>query len=66
MPWPNSIPADLRRVLDGTLSQRGVGAAQVWGDIRDWLIKHRVEAPAEIPEETLETWVSPDADPRPD
>lgn len=56
MPWPNSIPADLRRTLDGTLSQRGVGSAQVWGDVRDWLIKHGVEAPKILPEETLADW----------
>lgn len=66
MPWPSSIPADLRRILDGTLAQRGVNAAQVWGDLRDWLIKHQVEPPAEIPEETLADWLRQDGDHRPD
>lgn len=43
--WPNNIPADLRRRLDATLSQRSVNAATVWGDVVDWLRKHEVEPP---------------------
>lgn len=46
MAWPNTIPEDLRRILTGTLATRSVGAAEVWGDLRDWLIRHGVEPPA--------------------
>jgi hypothetical protein len=49
--WPTMMPPDLRRVLDGTLSSRGVSSAEVWTDLRDWLIKHQVEPPAELPED---------------
>ena len=51
MPWPNTIPADLRRHLDAVLSQRSVGAPDIWGEVRDWLIKHGVEAPERLPED---------------
>ena len=51
MPWPNTIPADLRRLLDSTLSHRSVGAAEIWGDVRAWLIKHGVDAPERLPED---------------
>lgn len=44
--WPNTIPEDLRRILSGTLATRSVGPAEVWGDLRDWLIRHGVEPPA--------------------
>jgi hypothetical protein len=53
MSWPNTIPADLRRRLDAVLSLRSVGAPEVWGEVRDWLIKHGIEAPAQLPEEPL-------------
>jgi hypothetical protein len=43
--WPNNIPADLRRTLDGTLSNRSVNAATVWGDVVDWLRLHGIEPP---------------------
>ena len=46
MTWPNTIPEDLRRILTGTLATRSVGPAEVWGDLRDWLIQHGVEPPA--------------------
>lgn len=51
MPWPNTIPADLRPRLDAALSRRSVGAAELWGEVRDWLIKHGVEAPERLPED---------------
>lgn len=51
MPWPNTIPADLRCMIDSALSHRSVGAAEVWGEVRDWLIKHGVEAPDRLPED---------------
>ena len=45
MTWPNTIPEDLRRILTGTLATRSVGPAEVWGDLRDWLIQHGVQPP---------------------
>ena len=48
MIWPHSIPEDLRRRLDAVLSQRHHGAAEIWGEIRDWLEKHGVEKPDAI------------------
>ena len=51
MTWPHTIPADLRRRLDAVLSLRSVAAPEVWGEIRDWLVKHGVEAPGALPEE---------------
>jgi hypothetical protein len=45
MPWPHTIPADLRRRLAGVLSTRNHGPAEVWGGVRDWLEKHGVEVP---------------------
>lgn len=49
--WPNTIPEDLRRRLNQTLSQRHVGAAEVWGDVVDWLRLHGVQPPAhQLPE----------------
>lgn len=51
MPWPNTIPADLRRRLEAVLSLRYVGAPEVWGEVRDWLILHAVEAPQKLPED---------------
>ena len=45
MPWPHSVPADLRRRLDEVLSFRNRGAPEVWGVIRDWLEAHGVEKP---------------------
>jgi hypothetical protein len=35
--WPHSIPAGLRRRIDSVLGQRSHGAAEIWGEIRDWL-----------------------------
>jgi hypothetical protein len=50
MTWPNNIPPDLRRLLESVLSYRSVGAAEVWGEVRNWLIKHGVEAPERLQE----------------
>ena len=49
--WPNSIPPDLRRTLDEVLGQRGHGSAEVWGTMREWLVKHEVEGPEGLPED---------------
>jgi hypothetical protein len=43
MPWPYSIPAGLRRRIDSVLGQRSHGAAEIWGDVRDWLEENSVE-----------------------
>jgi hypothetical protein len=48
MPWPFSIPADLRRRLDAVLSQRHHGAPEIWGEIRDWLEIKGVQVPEGI------------------
>jgi hypothetical protein len=45
MPWPNTIPEDLRARLSGTMSARSIGPAEVWGDLRDWLIQHSIQPP---------------------
>jgi len=41
--WPNEVPLDLRRRLDEVLSLRGVGPAEVWGVVKEWLEAQRVE-----------------------
>lgn len=51
MSWPTMIPPDLRRRLDEALSARNVEAADVWTEVRDWLIKHQVQPPDQLPEE---------------
>lgn len=51
MSWPQSIPPDLRRALEGVLSTRSHGPAEIWGEVRDWLEKHGVEAPERLPED---------------
>lgn len=49
--WPHTIPADLRRQLETVLSFRNCGPAEIWGEVRDWLDKHEVEAPEQLPED---------------
>ena len=48
MPWPHSIPAGLRRRINGVLGLRNHGAAEIWGEIRDWLEENGVEMPEGI------------------
>jgi hypothetical protein len=48
MPWPYSIPAGLRRRIDSVLGQRSHGAAEIWGEVRDWLEENGVEMPEGI------------------
>ncbi len=48
--WPQTIPPDLRRRLDGVMGFRSFGPNDVWGELRDWLVLHGVEAPAKLPE----------------
>lgn len=49
--WPTMLPPDLRRILDGALSVRNVEAADIWTNVREWLIKHGAEAPEGLPED---------------
>lgn len=45
MPWPTMMPDDLRRCVDDIIHRRNAEAADVWTELRDWLMKHGVEAP---------------------
>ncbi len=49
--WPHTIPPDLRRRLEGVMGFRSFSPTDVWGEVRDWLVLHGVEAPAKLPEE---------------
>lgn len=51
MTWPKSVPPDLKKRLDEVLSFRTFGPAEVWGEVRDWLVAHGVEAPDKLPED---------------
>lgn len=50
--WPSMIPPDLRSKLDPVLGRltRPL-AADVWTELRDWLCKHEVAPPEELPED---------------
>lgn len=48
MSWPYSSPAGLRRRIDTVLGQCSHGAAEIWGEIRDWLVERGVEMPDTI------------------
>lgn len=48
-PWPNDIPPDLRKRLDRVLSYRSWGAADLWGEVREWLADHALEPPETLP-----------------
>jgi hypothetical protein len=45
MPWPSMMPEDLRSPISNILASRNPMAADVWTEVRDWLIKHGVKAP---------------------
>ena len=48
--WPTMIPPDLRRKLEPVLGSRNRPlAADVWTELRDWLLKHGVTPPDELP-----------------
>jgi hypothetical protein len=51
MSWPNTIPPDLRRAISAALSLRNCAPPDIWGEVRDWLVKHGVETPAALPED---------------
>ncbi len=55
MLWPTMMPADLRSAINHVLGARNVEAADVWTEVRDWLIKHGVEAP-ELPATEPSPW----------
>lgn len=48
--WPNNTPPDLRRRLNDVIGRRSFGAADIWGEVKDWLEAHGAEAP-ELPVE---------------
>jgi len=45
MPWTNDIPDDLRMRLEPVLSQRGVGAPEVWATLKEFLEKVGAQPP---------------------
>ena len=49
--WPQTIPPDLRRKLENVMGYRQFGPQDLWGEIRDWLVAHGVEAPPQLPED---------------
>lgn len=40
-----AVPPDLRPRLEAVLSYRSAGAANVWADVRDWLVAYDVAVP---------------------
>lgn len=50
MPWPTMMPPDLRNAVERVLGFRNVEAADIWTEVRAWLIAHGAEAPG-LPEE---------------
>ncbi|MEM1152211.1 MAG: hypothetical protein AAGI03_16990 [Pseudomonadota bacterium] len=51
MPWPRDCPSDLHTALSEVLSLRNQNAQEVWGNVREWLVKHGVEAPDDLPKQ---------------
>lgn len=49
--WPQTIPPDLRRKLENVMGYRQFGPQDLWGEIREWLVAHGVDAPEELPED---------------
>ena len=50
--WPRMVPPYLRRLLADVLKTGWEPlAADVWTNVREWLIKHRVEPPQNLPED---------------
>lgn len=49
MPWPKSLPDDLRRHLEGVMGYRRFGPAEVWDAVREWLEEQGVEPPSQPP-----------------
>lgn len=46
MPWPKTVPDDLRRKLEAVLGYRNRPAPQdVWGAVLEWLETNQVQSP---------------------
>ena len=51
MPWPKTIPPYLCYRFLSALSLPYPRPQDLWGEVRDWLILHGVEAPERLPKE---------------
>lgn len=49
MPWPKSLPEDLRCRLESVMGYRRYGPAEVWDAVREWLEAEGVEPPLNDP-----------------
>lgn len=49
--WASNIPPDLRRRLNEVIGRRSFGAADLWGEFKEWLEMHAVPAPEQLPDE---------------
>lgn len=49
MPWPRSIPEDLRRRLEGVMGYRSFGPAEIWDTLREWLESEGIDPPFKPP-----------------
>lgn len=50
MTWPQRIPPDLAQRVGTVLGYVARPTEQdIWGEVRDWLVKHDVEPPADLP-----------------
>lgn len=52
MSWPTMMPSDLRRAVSDILGRRDAEAADVWTEVRSWLVAHGAVAP-DLPKEPL-------------
>lgn len=46
--WPETSPPDLRLRLLNVLSYRAPGPEDVWDEVREWLIHHKIAVPAGV------------------
>lgn len=58
-PWPNDMPPDLRKRFDRVLSFRSFGAADLWGEVKEWLESHGLDAPDDLPGASLDDFMEP-------
>ena len=49
MPWPKSLPDDLRHRLESVMGYRCFGPSEVWDAVREWLEAEGVEPPLKGP-----------------
>jgi hypothetical protein len=48
--WPSTIPHDLDKALDDLALQRySKSNADLWGVMQEWLQRHGVQAPKDLP-----------------